>query len=139
MRWTIEESEFDSLQKQEICLFSTRSRPSVEPTKPLTHWVPGTFSPKKKRSGREVDHSLPHSTMVSYAWRYAFRPSYVLNAMCLIKRWDNFALTLNNQVMHEPSMRLLLSVALGMDTKSCSWCGEGHASRCGTCQTGLAP
>jgi hypothetical protein len=61
-------------------------------------------------------------------------PLYILNARYLITRWNN-----NKQVLYEPSMRLLLSVALGLDTKSCSWCGEGHVSSRGACQTGLGP
>jgi hypothetical protein len=101
MRWKTEESEFDSVQKQESYIFSTGSRPAAGPTMPLTQWVTGTSSPRKKRSGREVDHSLPPSTMVAYAWKYASRPLYVLIARCLIKRWNNFALTLNKQVLYE--------------------------------------
>lgn len=36
-------------------------------------------------------------------------PLYVLNARYLISRWDK-----KKQVMYEPSMRLLLSLALGL-------------------------
>jgi hypothetical protein len=41
--WTVEESEFDSRQGQEIFLFSTASMPSLAPTEPSIQWTPGLF------------------------------------------------------------------------------------------------
>jgi hypothetical protein len=54
---------FDSRQGQEVCIFSTASRPVLRPTQPAIQWVPGALSPGVKRPGREADHSLPSSAV----------------------------------------------------------------------------
>jgi hypothetical protein len=51
----------------EIFLFTTASRPALEPTQPPIHWVPGTLSLGVKRPGREAEHSSPSSTELKNA------------------------------------------------------------------------
>jgi hypothetical protein len=48
---------FDSRQGQEIFLYSTTSRLTLEPTQPPIQWVPGALSPGVKQPWREADHS----------------------------------------------------------------------------------
>jgi hypothetical protein len=50
--------------RDKILLFSTTSRPSLGPTQPPIHWVPGAISLRLKRQGREADHSPPSSAEV---------------------------------------------------------------------------
>jgi hypothetical protein len=45
-------------------LYSTASRPALEPTHPPIQWVPGDRSPRVKRPGREADVSPPSSAEV---------------------------------------------------------------------------
>jgi hypothetical protein len=47
-------------QGQEICLFSTASRPAMGPTQPAIQWVPGALSPGVKR---QADQSPPCSAV----------------------------------------------------------------------------
>jgi hypothetical protein len=48
---------FDFRQRQETFLYSTATRPNLEPTKPIIQWVKGVFSPGVKQTEREYDHS----------------------------------------------------------------------------------
>jgi hypothetical protein len=57
--WTTEISLFDSRQGQEICLFSTASRPALGPTQSRIQQVSGDVSPWAKQLGRETVHSPP--------------------------------------------------------------------------------
>jgi hypothetical protein len=51
---------FDSRQGLgDILLFTTASRPALQPTQPLKQWEPGFLSPDIKWPGRETDHSPP--------------------------------------------------------------------------------
>jgi hypothetical protein len=50
-----------------IFVFSTASKPALEPTQPYDQWVPETISPGVKRPGREADHSPPSSAKVKNA------------------------------------------------------------------------
>jgi hypothetical protein len=50
---------FDSRQGLGIFLFTTASSPALGATQPPIQWVPGAFSLKVKRPGREADHSPP--------------------------------------------------------------------------------
>jgi hypothetical protein len=52
---------FSSRQGQHVSVYSTASRPALEPTQPSIKWVPGALSPGVKRSGRETDDSTPSS------------------------------------------------------------------------------
>jgi hypothetical protein len=63
-------------------LFSTSSRPALEPTQPPIQWVPGAFSPGVKRQVREADHSPPTSAEVKKTWIYecASTPPYAFMA-----------------------------------------------------------
>jgi hypothetical protein len=61
-------------------LFSTSSRPAMEPIQPPIQWVPGAICTGIKRPGREADHSLPNSTEVKKIWIYTTTPPYVFMA-----------------------------------------------------------
>jgi hypothetical protein len=47
-------------------LFSTASKPILDPTRPLVEWVAGALSPRGegKAAGREADYSPPSSAKV---------------------------------------------------------------------------
>jgi hypothetical protein len=62
--WTIGVQGFDSWRGLGIFLFTTVSRPALEPTRPPIQWVLGTLSPGVKRSGRKADHSPPSGAEV---------------------------------------------------------------------------
>jgi hypothetical protein len=55
---------FNSRQWQKVLLYSTDSRPALELTQPLIHWVPGVLSSDVKQPGRETDHPPPSSAEV---------------------------------------------------------------------------
>jgi hypothetical protein len=56
---------FDSWQRQEICLYSTASRPPLGPTPPPIHWVPRVHSLGVRRPGLEADlYLVSNSRMV---------------------------------------------------------------------------
>jgi hypothetical protein len=57
-------------------LFSTLSRPTLEPTESPVQWVPGVLSPGVKRPGREPDHSHPASAEVKKMWIYTSTTPY---------------------------------------------------------------
>jgi hypothetical protein len=61
---------FDSQRGLGIFLFSTASRPTLGSTQSPIQWVPGAFSQRVKRSGREADRSPPSSVEIKNAWRY---------------------------------------------------------------------
>jgi hypothetical protein len=50
-----------SMWPELLVLFSTSSRPAVEPTQPPIRKVPGAPSTGVKRPGRKADHSAPSS------------------------------------------------------------------------------
>jgi hypothetical protein len=81
---------FDSRQGQGILLFATASRPSLEPTQPTVHLVPGVLSLRAKRPNRETHHSRASSTEVKITWIYTSSPPYVFIAWCLVKHRYNF-------------------------------------------------
>jgi hypothetical protein len=64
MGWTTEESRLDYLSDKGIFLFSTTSRPALEPTQPPSQQVPRAASQEIKWPGREADHSPPSSAEV---------------------------------------------------------------------------
>jgi hypothetical protein len=57
-----------------ILLFTSRFRPSLEPTQPPNQWVTGALSLGVKQRGREADHSPPSSAEVRNAWSYTSTP-----------------------------------------------------------------
>jgi hypothetical protein len=69
-----------SLGRVENFLFSTSSRPVLEPTRPPIQWVPGALSPGVKRAGREADHSPPASAEVKRMWIYKSTLPYAFMA-----------------------------------------------------------
>jgi hypothetical protein len=58
------ESEFDSLQEQEVSLPFIKPRPALWTTKPPEQRVPGTLLPEVKRQCSEADHSPQSSADV---------------------------------------------------------------------------
>jgi hypothetical protein len=62
--WTADESGFDSRKGQNLLIFSTASRPPLGLTQPPIQRVLRAVSPELKRTGSEVDHSLPCSVEV---------------------------------------------------------------------------
>jgi hypothetical protein len=60
-------------------LFSTSSRPALEPTYPI-QWVPGAVFQGVKRPGREPNHSPPNSAEVKKMWIYTSTPRYAFLA-----------------------------------------------------------
>jgi hypothetical protein len=50
-----------SAEAKEIFLYSTGSRPALEPTQPPIQWVSGALSPVVKGPGREAKHLSPSS------------------------------------------------------------------------------
>jgi hypothetical protein len=65
-------------------LFSTLSRPALEPTQPPIQWVTWAFSLGIKQQGREADHSSPTSAEFKKMCVYTSTPPYALMAYCLI-------------------------------------------------------
>jgi hypothetical protein len=55
-------------------IFSTLSRPALEPTQPSIQWVLGALSLGVKRPGHEADHSPPTSAEVKKMWIYTSLP-----------------------------------------------------------------
>jgi hypothetical protein len=55
---------FESRQGLGIFLFTTASRPALDPTEPPIQWVPGALPLRLKRPGREADHSPTSSAEV---------------------------------------------------------------------------
>jgi hypothetical protein len=72
---------FESQQVLGIFLFTTASRPALEPTQPPIQWVPGAFSLGLKRPGREDDHSPPSSAEVKNEWSYTGTPPIHLHGV----------------------------------------------------------
>jgi hypothetical protein len=54
--------------RNKIFLFSTASRPAVEPNQLLVQLVPGATSMGVKRPGSGADHSSPFSAEVSLSY-----------------------------------------------------------------------
>jgi hypothetical protein len=76
-------------------LFSTASRPVLEPTQPPIQWIPWL--------GREADHSAPFSAEVKNAWSYSPTPQYFFMAWYLVKHGDNFSFFIShNFMLHVP-------------------------------------
>jgi hypothetical protein len=71
-------------------MFSTSSRPALEPTQPRIQWAPGALSPGVKRPGLEADHLPVTSVEVKNMWIYVSTPSYTFVGWCLIKHKVTF-------------------------------------------------
>jgi hypothetical protein len=59
MGWTTAETGFNSMQRQEIFLFSIIPRLALGPIQPPDQWVVGIVSPEIKQRVCEVAHSPP--------------------------------------------------------------------------------
>jgi hypothetical protein len=76
-----------------IFLFTTASRPALEPTQPPIQWVPETFFLRIKRPVREADHSPPSSTEVKECVELYFHsPNMPSWGGAQLKHRDNFTL-----------------------------------------------
>jgi hypothetical protein len=75
--------EFKSGQRLGIFLFTTASRPALEPTQPPIQWVPGALSVEAKRPGREADYSHPSSTEAKNVSSYTSTPPIRLHGVVL--------------------------------------------------------
>jgi len=81
-------------QGLEIFLFTTVSRPVLEPTQFPIQWLPGALSLGVKRPEQKVDHSPPSSAEVKNTWCYTSISQYVFLVWCLVKNRHNFTFTL---------------------------------------------
>ena len=59
-------------------LFCKVSAQSLGPTQPCIQLVTRTLCPRKKRSGREADHSPTASVVFNDEWNYTSFPHYAL-------------------------------------------------------------
>jgi len=91
-------------------LSSTTSRPALGPTQPPIRWVPGAFTPRAKRPGREADHLPLCSAEVKNAWSYTYTPPIrfhgvvnygrdVFMAWCFVKQRDKFIFHILRQIL----------------------------------------
>jgi hypothetical protein len=86
------EGRVSILNRFKILLFAIGSRPTLDPTQPPIQWVPVSFSPGVKRTGREADNSLlsspevknsgailplPHTSSWSSAYLIKYRDKFV--------------------------------------------------------------
>jgi hypothetical protein len=72
--WTTEGSGSESRYD------GTSSKLALGPTQPPIQWILGALSPRIKRQGREVDHSLPTCAEVKKMWIYTSTPPYIFMA-----------------------------------------------------------
>jgi hypothetical protein len=70
----LDDPGFESRQKPEIC-FSKTPRPTLGPSQPYIHWVPGFF-PGVKLQGCKVYRLFQLASQVKNEWSYAFTPQY---------------------------------------------------------------
>jgi hypothetical protein len=76
---------FEYRQQLGIFLFTTASRPHLEPTQPPIQWVPGALSLGLKRPQCEADHSPSSSAEVKNACSYTSIPQYAFMVRCSVK------------------------------------------------------
>jgi hypothetical protein len=57
----------------EVCLFSSASKPALEPTQPPIRWVPEALSSGVKQLGRDSNYPSPSSAEVKKDWSYNAR------------------------------------------------------------------
>jgi hypothetical protein len=73
----------DSFMKQWIFLFTTASRPTLEPIQPPIQWVPRYLSLWVKWPEREVGRSSPSSAEIVNVWSYTSIPPVCLYGVVL--------------------------------------------------------
>jgi hypothetical protein len=71
------ETAIGSKVGQEICFYSTASRPVLGSTQPPIQRVLGAPSPRIKWQGREADHSPPSNTEVKMVELYLHSPLHL--------------------------------------------------------------
>lgn len=72
----------------EVPLFSTASRPVLEPPQTPVQWVLRALFPGVKRPGHEPDCLPPSSIEVRKVWSSNSIPPYIVIVWCLIKHSD---------------------------------------------------
>jgi hypothetical protein len=93
--YVFDDRSFESRQGLGIFLFTTASRPTLEPTQTPIYYLPGAFSLGVKRLGREADNSPPSRTEIKNAGNYTSTPQYASwRGAQLNKHRVNFTLTL---------------------------------------------
>jgi hypothetical protein len=74
---------FESRQVLGIFLFTTASRPVLEPTQSRIQWIRGALSLGAKRPVCEADHSPPSSAKVKNVWSYTSTPPICFHGVVL--------------------------------------------------------
>jgi len=64
-------------------LFTTTSRPALEPTQPPIQRVPGVLSPGVKWMGHEAGHIPPSNAKIKNEWSCISTPPICLHGMML--------------------------------------------------------
>jgi hypothetical protein len=83
---------YESRQRVGIFLFTTVSRPALEPTQPPIQWVSGVLYLGAKRPQREADHSTLSSAQVKNARSYTSTPPDAFMAWCSVKAQERLYL-----------------------------------------------
>jgi hypothetical protein len=81
--WTIGVLSFDSRLGLGIFLFTTVSRPTLEPTQPPIQWVQGALSLEVEQPRSEADNSPPSSAEVQECVELYFTPPLRLHGVVL--------------------------------------------------------
>jgi hypothetical protein len=93
---------FEPWQELGIFLFTTASRPALDPTQLPFQWVPGALFPGVvKRPGHEADHSPPSSAEVKeWVELYLHSPSTPWCCGAQLKHRDNFTFAFIPRLPH---------------------------------------
>jgi hypothetical protein len=93
----------ESWQGLGTSLFTTASRPVLDPTQPPIQWVLWALSLGVKRPAREADHSPQSSAEVTNAWSYTSTPQYASIAWCSVKSQGQLYLYLSPFILQMSS------------------------------------
>jgi len=78
---------------RDFFLFTTKSRPALQPKQPPVQWILGVLTLVIKQPGHEADYSPQFSAEIKNVWSYTSTIPYVFMAWCLVKHSDNFTST----------------------------------------------
>jgi hypothetical protein len=79
---------FESREGLGIFLFTTASRPALEPTQPPIQWVSGALSLGEKWPGREADHSPPFRAEVKNVFMVWCTVKWSTGTTLLLPHWS---------------------------------------------------